>query len=181
MGHFLHNHRLQTVVTLLLIFIAVLSACAPNPRGQLISPNMVPEGAGEEFVLPTPTPIPNIAELSEEQIAAGLPEDVLAGFPGDAANGQQLTVANACIGCHQPDPNFQGAGPTWYNLANTAIVRKSGMGPAAYLHESITDPNAHIVQGFPPGVMPQTYAETLSAEQLADIITYLLTLRGDAE
>ena len=57
-----------------LLPLAVVSACAPNPRLQLISPNMVVLAEGETFVPPTPTPRPRIAGLSDEEILAGLPE-----------------------------------------------------------------------------------------------------------
>jgi hypothetical protein len=35
------------------------------------------------------------------------------------------------------------------------------------------------VEGFQPNLMPQIYEMTLSQEQLADIIAYMLTLRGE--
>lgn len=180
MGTFLSNRKFYALA-LLVIVASLFAACAPNPRAQLISPDMVPEGAGEEFVRPTPTPVPNIAELTDEQIVAGLPEDALAVFPGDAGAGEQLTVAQGCVGCHNVDPNIPAAGPTWHNMANTAIVRRSDFGPAGYLYNSIIHPNEYVVDGYPANIMPQTYEEALSPEQITDIVTYLLTLRGDTE
>lgn len=182
MGHFLYTRWRLTVVILVLAVIGVFAACAPNPQAQLISPDMVPEGAGGEFVRPTPTPIPNIADLSEDQIVAGMPDDALAAFPGDPASGEQLVTVNGCIGCHNLDPANAVVAPTWDNVANTAIIRNPGEeGPAAYLYQSIVAPNEYIVPGYNAGVMPQTYADTLTTEQIVDIVSYLLTLRGDAE
>lgn len=182
MGQLLHNRMRFSVIILLLVSIGILAACAPNPRSQLISPNMVPEGAGEAFVPPTPTPIPNIANLSEEEITRGLTEDVTALLASaDPSLGQQLATANGCLSCHQMDPNQTVVAPSWYNVANTAIVRNpANEGPAAYLYHSIVAPNDFLVQGYSAGLMPQNYHEILAEEQIVDIVAYLLTLRGDA-
>ena len=75
-----------------LLALVVVSACAPNPRLQLISPSMVVIGEGEVFVPPTPTPRPRIAGLSDEEVLAGLPDAVVSLIPGDAARGVDLTV-----------------------------------------------------------------------------------------
>lgn len=181
MGTLLHSRIPFRRLLGMLLAVALLAACAPNPRAQLISPDMVPAGAGEEFVRPTPTPLPNIAELDPELITVGLSDEVLAAFPGDASAGEQLTVANGCVGCHNVDPAVQGAGPTWYNIANTAIVRVPDDGPAGYLYHSIVNPNEYIVPGYTAGIMPQNYGELLTPEQLADIVSYLLTLQAPIE
>jgi mono/diheme cytochrome c family protein len=182
MGQLLHSRMRFSVIILLLMLIGIFAACAPNPRGQLISPNMVPEGSGQVFVPPTPTPIPNIAELSEEEVLRGLaPDFVTLLASADPMSGQQLSTANGCFGCHNLDPSQVVVAPSWYNMANTAIIRNpASEGPAAYLYHSIVAPNDYLVQGYNAGLMPQNYQDTLSSEQLADMVAYLLTLRGDA-
>jgi cytochrome c oxidase subunit 2 len=45
---------------------------------------------------------------------------------------------------------------------------------AAMVHESIADPNAEIVKGFPPNVMPANYEQTLTPKELDDLVQYLL-------
>jgi mono/diheme cytochrome c family protein len=181
MRDFVHKRIVLQISMLLLAAVVVLAACAPDPRAQLISPDMVPVGAGEEFVRPTPTPVPSIADLSEEEILAGLPDDVLAAFPGDPAAGEQLSLLNGCVGCHALDPANVAVAPSWHNMANVAVARKPDMSPAAYLYESIVEPNAYVVQGYPSGVMPQNYEQTLTTEQIVDIIAYMLTLRGNSQ
>jgi hypothetical protein len=32
-----------------------------------------------------------------------------------------------------------------------------------------------VVEGFQPNIMPQTFKDTLSSQQLADVIAFLLT------
>jgi mono/diheme cytochrome c family protein len=42
----------------------------------------------------------------------------------------------------------------------------------------ITDPEAQIAPGFPAGVMPSTYGETLTPEQLKQLVAYLMESVG---
>lgn len=96
---------------------------------------------------------------------------------GDPANGQLLTQKNACIGCHSLEKDVKLVGPSWYGLADRASTRVPGQTAEEYLYTSITLPNAHVVEGFQPGLMLQTYRATLSDQDLADIIAFLLTLK----
>lgn len=165
-----------------LLALVVVSACAPNPRLQLISPNMVVLAEGEAFVPPTPTPRPRIAGLSDEEILAGLPDAVVSLIPGDAERGLDLTVPHNCIGCHVTDNSLIDVAPTWLEIADTAVGRSEQLGlagPAMYLYTSIINPNDYIVNGYTSDVMPETYADDLSEQDLADLLTYLLSLRAE--
>ncbi len=163
----------------IVLLALVVGACAPDPSTTLISPDMPPEGAEEEFVPPTPTPLPDITQLTEEEIYAGLPEEIAALMPGDPARGAELAQLNGCVGCHSLDPNQTAIAPSWANMANLAVTRKPDMGPAAYLYESIVDPDVYVVDGYSAGIMPSNFGEILSPQDLADLIAYLLTLRGE--
>ena len=161
--------------------IVLVGACAPNPRLQLISPNMVVVGEGEVFVPPTPTPKPRIAGLSDAQVYAGLPDSIASLLPGDAARGEALTVPQNCVGCHETDNSLVDVAPTWKEVADTAVGRAQMLGlagPALYLYSSIMLPNEFIVDGYNSDVMPQTYSDDLSAREVADLLTYLLSLRA---
>jgi hypothetical protein len=61
-------------------------------------------------------------------------------------------------------------------LAITAETRVAGLSATEYLYQSITQPNAHLVEGYVAGLMPQTYAESIPEADLATIVAYLLTL-----
>jgi hypothetical protein len=39
--------------------------------------------------------------------------------------------------------------------------------------ESIVDPNAEIASGFQANIMPTTFGESLSDQQLADLVAFL--------
>lgn len=108
-------------------------------------------------------------------LPAGLHEMIAS---GDPANGQLLTQKNACIGCHSLDKDVKLVGPSWYGLADRAGTRVPGETAEEYLYTSITQPNAYVVEGFQPGLMLQTYAQTLSEKDLGDIISFLLTLKA---
>ncbi|RJP48453.1 MAG: cytochrome c oxidase subunit II [Anaerolineaceae bacterium] len=92
------------------------------------------------------------------------------------ARGQQLVVANGCLGCHSIDGSAL-VGPTWLGvfgreeeLSDGAIV----VTDEAYITESILDPQAKIVAGYETQLMP---VYTFTEEQLVDIIAYLKTLK----
>lgn len=111
---------------------------------------------------------------------------------GDAANGEELYMmttigdsgAPGCITCHsveatddpmQPSP----VGPSHYGLADRAGDYVEGMSAEQYIRESIVEPNAHLVEGFPEGVMYQNYADDLTEQQINDLVAYLMTLNAE--
>ena len=132
------------------------------------------EATATEEPTAEPTPTEAAPEAAADPLA-GLPAGVAAAMAdADPGRGEQLTLQNGCTGCHSLDPDATMVGPTWHNLAETAANRIEGQSAAEYLYHSITDPNAYVVEGFPPNVMPQNYADILSDQDLADLITYLL-------
>ena len=44
---------------------------------------------------------------------------------------------------------------------------------AAFVRESIVDPNKTIAKGYPPSVMPPDFGQKLTAEQLDDLVAFL--------
>jgi cytochrome c oxidase subunit 2 len=96
-----------------------------------------------------------------------------------AARGQNIARTAGCLGCHSVDGKA-GVGPSWQGLSGAERTLVDGSTVSVddvYLVESITDPNKHVVQGFPPGVMPQTYEESLSSQEINDIVAYIKTLK----
>jgi len=96
---------------------------------------------------------------------------------GDAARGQALFQGAAgCNACHNATSTTTLVGPGLKGVAVRAQTRRPGYTVVQYLHESIVWPNAFIVPGFTPGIMPQTFGQTLTPQQIADLIAYLQTL-----
>lgn len=95
---------------------------------------------------------------------------------GDAARGEQIFAAQTCKTCHVDlgvGPSFPGSPP----LGTIAATRKAGYAAELYLYESIVAPNSYVVPGFQKDIMPAEYATTLTEQELADLISYLVTMK----
>jgi len=89
---------------------------------------------------------------------------------GDPAKGKAVFDANGCASCHTYTP-AGASGKVGPNLDNVAAdAQKAGKPLDAYIHESVLDPTAYTVPGFPQGVMPPF---KLSAAQLDDLTAFL--------
>lgn len=177
------------IIWMIVLWVAapLLVSCTPDANAQIISPQLgtqlVAQAQGGEIVLePTPAP-PKLAELTPEQIYAGLPEElVTATQNADPADGPNVALLNACSGCHAVEAGVTLAGPTWVGLGDRAVERAlatGSPGPAEYLHQSIINPNAYVVPGYSPGIMLQNLSDTLSTEDMATLIAYILSLRQE--
>ena len=104
---------------------------------------------------------------------------------GDAGRGEKLysqaTIgtksAEGCTSCHNYDEAEGPADKAPYTAGTgtRAATRVAGMSAEEYIHESIINPNAYVVEGFQEGDMYQTFSEELSEQQIADLVAYLLT------
>ncbi|MGD2059426.1 MAG: hydrogenase iron-sulfur subunit [Acidimicrobiia bacterium] len=96
----------------------------------------------------------------------------------DAEAGRRVFESSraGCTVCHSVDPGVQLVGPNLAGVALTAGERVSGMTSEQYLRQSIVDPDAHVVDGFPAGQMLDIYEETLSTDEIDALVAYLMTL-----
>lgn len=83
----------------------------------------------------------------------------------------------ACRICHSLQPGVVLVGPSFAGIADRAANRVPGMTAEQYLYQSITEPDAYVVEGFPAGQMVPNLAEILTQEQIDDLIAFLLTLK----
>jgi cytochrome c oxidase subunit 2 len=80
---------------------------------------------------------------------------------------------NGCNGCHTWTP-AGATGTIGPNLDNVAAdAQKAGQGVAAYVKQSIVDPGAYVVPGYPAGVMPTDYGTKISAADLDKLVVGL--------
>jgi len=86
---------------------------------------------------------------------------------GNAASGKTVFTSTGCGSCH----TFKEAGTNGTVGPNLDDALKGK--DDAFVHESIVNPNAHIAEGYAPGIMPQTYGSQLSDKQLADLVSFL--------
>ena len=115
--------------------------------------------------------------LTTEQLPRGreLPEGDL------SAQGRVVAAQKGCAGCHSVDGRTITA-PTWLNLWHTWEPLQNGDSvfvDAAYITESMMDPMAKIVRGFPP-IMPSFQGQVSPAETAA-IVEYIRSLAQDDE
>ena len=70
-------------------------------------------------------------------------------------------------------------GPSWKGLYGHEVPLSDGSTAIAddpYIRESIADPNAMVVEGFPPSVMPANFGSTLSDSDIEAITAYIKEL-----
>jgi cytochrome c oxidase subunit 2 len=105
-----------------------------------------------------------------------------AGGGGGAPSGKQLFASNGCGGCHTlADAGASGnVGPKLDDLATAAarFGKRRGESAKQYVRESIVDPRAFTVPGYPKNVMPTTFGDDLSKQQLDALVDYLLRVGG---
>jgi mono/diheme cytochrome c family protein len=123
------------------------------------------------------------ADLVEGEDAADVAAYVAeyAGVPGveppippDAGPGAEVFLTQGCGSCH--------------TLAELGDVATGAVGPnldeaipgqsPKEVEQSIVAPDAEITQGFPRGVMPETYGEDLTPKQLQDLSDFIVEAAG---
>lgn len=111
---------------------------------------------------------------------------------GNADNGkalfsQSILAGNAgCITCHSLEAGKVLVGPSMAGIGARAASTVPGQTAEEYLRESIVDTNAFLAKGCnasnleaqcAAGIMPQDWPQKLSAQEIDDLVAYLLTLK----
>jgi cytochrome c oxidase subunit 2 len=93
-------------------------------------------------------------------------------LPGDAAAGKAVYMGKGgCLACHKAK-DIPGT-PVGPDLSQLAKIQTPD-----YIMKKILDPKGMgTVAGFPPGVMPQTFGQTLTSKEYVDLVAFLLTLK----
>jgi mono/diheme cytochrome c family protein len=86
--------------------------------------------------------------------------------------GGQTFVNNQCSGCHTLAA-AHAAGTTGPDLDQVI----PGMS-AAQIKQSIVNPNAKITPGYPSGVMPSNFGQTIPPAQLSALVKFLMQYAG---
>ena len=99
------------------------------------------------------------------------------GGGGNAAAGKSVFAANGCASCHTFKPaNATGAvGPDLDNAPAADAKADNNMDLAAFIKESIDNPDAYIAKGYSKGIMPTTFGQSLSSTQLNDLVAFILS------
>lgn len=95
---------------------------------------------------------------------------------GLVEQGQQIARGKGCFACHSTDGS-KSLGPGWQGLYGKQETLADGSSVTvddAYIKESILNPNAKMVQGYPAVMV----AYPLNEEQLQALIAYTKSLTG---
>ena len=120
--------------------------------------------------------------VSSDDYAAWLdkqrqPAQPAGGGGGGAPDGKTIFTqgngqSTACGACH----TLADAGTSGSTGPNLDDVLKGK--DAAFIKQSIVDPDAQIAQGFNAGIMPKDFGKTLSAAELDALVSYLQKATG---
>jgi nitric oxide reductase subunit C len=83
-----------------------------------------------------------------------------------------------CSTCHSVEPDVVIVGPSLAGIATRAASRVAGQSAEQYIRNSILDPSAFIVPGF-PDAMARNLGAALNGDQINQIITFLMTLESN--
>ncbi|WP_345970514.1 cytochrome c oxidase subunit II [Sulfurimonas sp. HSL1-6] len=98
-----------------------------------------------------------------------------------APDGATLFNAKGCGACHSLD-GTKKLGPTLKGLYGSKLTvvtdgkSREVTADEAYLRSSLETPNADVVEGFAPGLMPP-FGKMLSAEEIETLVTYMKELK----
>jgi cytochrome c551/c552 len=94
------------------------------------------------------------------------------GPAGNATAGAALFKSQGCDGCHafKPAGSTATVGPDLDKLATYA--KKANQPLDAFTRESIVNPGAYVESGY-QNIMPSSFGQTLSAQQISDLVAYL--------
>jgi len=100
-----------------------------------------------------------------------------------AAHGEELynqvtigpSSAPGCVTCHSLEADVVLVGPSHNGVGTRAGEYVAGVSAEDYLAESITEPDAHLVDGYAAGIMYQNYGAELDQSDIDDLVAFLLT------
>jgi cytochrome c oxidase subunit 2 len=107
-----------------------------------------------------------------EEFDQWLAERAAAAAGGGPEQGAEIFAQN-CGSCH----TLAAAGTT--GQVGPDLDASLAGKDAAYVRESILDPNAVIADGYQPDVMPQNYGELLSDQQVDGLVEYLVSATSE--
>ena len=116
------------------------------------------------------------AILAVTAVAASCAQEPRATEP--VARGRQVYGEQSCATCHEPGLAnlFRPVGPDLSHIGTVAATRRPGVSAEDYVRQSVLDPGAFVVPGYPDS-MPRGFGDRLSRDDLDALVAYLLSLR----
>jgi mono/diheme cytochrome c family protein len=116
-----------------------------------------------------PSDIPSEASSTATAAAPAAPAPLK--LPGNPEAGK--AVAEVCVQCHVIPGVGKPRRPRAPDLSAIGAIATPD-----YIIESILDPDAKVVAGYPAGLMPKDFGEKLTAREFVDLVAFLMTLKG---
>jgi len=135
----------------------------------------LPDGGGSGLADAAGSDVDAILASWEENSIVGDPERGKAIYENAAPSERGELLG--CSGCHAGGVQAPATNLQWDNIPVERLILEqfAGYTIEKYIVESIVNANAYIVPGYQSGVMPQNFANRVSAQDLADIVAYLQT------
>lgn len=117
----------------------------------------------------TATPAPTTTKAAPTTTAAAAKPK-----PAPTAAAKAVFLSAGCGACH----TFKPAGTTGkvgpdLDSAPEADAKKAHMPLAAFVKQSIVDPNAYIAPGFSKGIMPPNFSSTLGTAKIDALVAFI--------
>ena len=76
----------------------------------------------------------------------------------------------------EPTGRIIRTGPIARTTQIVPNAKKTGMSVKAYIQESIVKPNAYITPGYQANIMPQSFAQSLTATQIQALVNFIASV-----
>ena len=147
------------ILVTVILTIAMLGAVevfAKEEHGEAATHETTPE--------PAPPPSPPTPEPQQPPPPMSTTTEEPSGSP---EAGKAVFASAGCGSCH----TFSAAGSS--GTIGPNLDETLGDKDAAYARRGIVEPDAEVAEGYSADVMPETYDEQLSAEQIDDLVAFL--------
>lgn len=124
--------------------------------------------------LPTDPPPPPAGDDVAGILARWAADEIV----GSPVSGEMLYDAEfGCTDCHRNGASAPDTVGTFERISNERLTMPqfAGYSMEQYLVESITRPGDYVVDGYSSGLMPVNFGVRMIDQQLADIVSYLMT------
>jgi hypothetical protein len=129
------------------------------------------------FALASATGVSDSIDISDSDVIASNEDTILDELIREPA---MLYISMGCIDCHYLEEPQDGIllnnliAPSLGNLPDLAASRIEGLDAVTYVHTSIIDPDAFIVDGYEAGIMPFSYADEMTEAEINALVQWLL-------
>jgi mono/diheme cytochrome c family protein len=160
------------------VLAAALAAALAGCGGSETTASVSAEGTTTAVTVTTPTVETTTPTVTSPQTVSipGLGTVTLpqATAANPVAKGKQVFDSAGCAGCH----TFEAAGATGTTGPNldtqlSESADAAGQPLPVFVFTSIVAPDAFVAKGYSAGVMPSNFRDTLSGEQIAELVAFI--------